>query len=185
MDVQMYLKKINRIPLISETEEADLVKKIEAGNVAAEKLELADEKGRELERAELHRLRCVKQAGDDAKRQLIEANLRLVVKIARRYEDRGIPFDDLIQEGNLGLMKAVEEVECKKESRFSTYAARQVRQAIINVIPNKPRAESAPVYKVANENRFTRIRDELAQLYGREPSTEELALAMGVDVDRI
>ena len=135
----MYLKEIGKVPLLTAAEEIDLAMKIEAGVAATAELEKAEEEGIELERRERRRLTRVEQVGIDAKQQLIEANLRLVVSIAKRYVGRGMLFLDLIQEGNLGLIRAVEKFDYTKGFKFSTYATWWIRQAITRAIADQAR----------------------------------------------
>ena len=137
--VRMYLKEIGKVPLLTAAEEIDLAMKIEAGVAATAELEKAEEEGIELERREKRRLSRVEQVGLDAKQQLIEANLRLVVSIAKRYVGRGMLFLDLIQEGNLGLIRAVEKFDYTKGFKFSTYATWWIRQAITRAIADQAR----------------------------------------------
>ena len=135
--VRMYLKEIGKVPLLTAAEEIDLAMKIEAGVAATEELDRAEDEGIELERREKRRLGRIEQVGIDAKQQLIEANLRLVVSIAKRYVGRGMLFLDLIQEGNLGLIRAVEKFDYTKGFKFSTYATWWIRQAITRAIADQ------------------------------------------------
>ncbi|MCI8305250.1 MAG: sigma-70 family RNA polymerase sigma factor, partial [Enterorhabdus sp.] len=146
--VRMYLKEIGKVPLLTAAEEIDLAMKIEAGVAATEELEKAEEDGIELERREKRRLSRIEQVGLDAKQQLIEANLRLVVSIAKRYVGRGMLFLDLIQEGNLGLIRAVEKFDYTKGFKFSTYATWWIRQAITRAIADQARTIRIPVHMV-------------------------------------
>ena len=140
--VRMYLKEIGKVSLLTAAEEIDLAMKIEAGVAATAELEKAEEEGVELERRERRRLTRVEQVGIDAKQQLIEANLRLVVSIAKRYVGRGMLFLDLIQEGNLGLIRAVEKFDYTKGFKFSTYATWWIRQAITRAIADQARTSA-------------------------------------------
>ena len=183
--VRMYLKEIGKVPLLSAAEEIDLAMKIEAGVAAAAELDKAEEEGRELERREKRRLGRVEQVGIDAKQQLIEANLRLVVSIARRYVGRGMLFLDLIQEGNLGLIRAVEKFDYTKGFKFSTYATWWIRQAITRAIADQARTIRIPVHMVETINKLVRIQRQLLQELGREPTPEEIGKEMGLPAERV
>lgn len=183
--VRMYLKEIGKVPLLSAAEEIDLAMKIEAGVAAAAELDKAEEEGRELERREKRRLGRVEQVGIDAKQQLIEANLRLVVSIAKRYVGRGMLFLDLIQEGNLGLIKAVEKFDSTKGFKFSTYATWWIRQAITRAIADQARTIRIPVHMVETINKVIRVSRQLLQELGHDPSPEEIAKEMNMPVDRV
>ena len=183
--VRMYLKEIGKVPLLTATEEIDLAMKIEAGVEAAEKLEAAEDQGIELERRERRRLSRIEQVGLDAKQQLIEANLRLVVSIAKRYVGRGMLFLDLIQEGNLGLIRAVEKFDYTKGFKFSTYATWWIRQAITRSIADQARTIRIPVHMVETINKLVRIQRQLLQELGREPTPEEIAEEMGLTPERV
>ena len=183
--VRMYLKEIGKVPLLTAAEEIDLAMKIEAGVAAAAELDKAEEEGRELERREKRRLGRVEQVGIDAKQQLIEANLRLVVSIAKRYVGRGMLFLDLIQEGNLGLIRAVEKFDYTKGFKFSTYATWWIRQAITRAIADQARTIRIPVHMVETINKLIRISRQLLQEYGREPTSEEIAKEMGITVEKV
>ena len=183
--VRMYLKEIGKVPLLSAAEEIDLAMKIEAGVAAAAELDKAEEEGRELERREKRRLGRVEQVGIDAKQQLIEANLRLVVSIAKRYVGRGMLFLDLIQEGNLGLIRAVEKFDYTKGFKFSTYATWWIRQAITRAIADQARTIRIPVHMVETINKLVRIQRQLLQELGREPTPEEIGMEMGLPAERV
>lgn len=183
--VRMYLKEIGKVPLLSAAEEIDLAMKIEAGVDATEKLDAAEAEGVELERRERRRLSRIEQVGLDAKQQLIEANLRLVVSIAKRYVGRGMLFLDLIQEGNLGLIRAVEKFDYTKGFKFSTYATWWIRQAITRAIADQARTIRIPVHMVETINKLVRIQRQLLQTLGREPTPEEIAEEMGLTPDRV
>ena len=162
--VRMYLKEIGKVPLLSAAEEIDLAMKIEAGVAAAAELDKAEEEGRELERREKRRLGRVEQVGIDAKQQLIEANLRLVVSIAKRYVGRGMLFLDLIQEGNLGLDPRRREVRLHARAiKFSTYATWWIRQAITRAIADQARTIRIPVHMVETINKLVRVQRQLLQ----------------------
>lgn len=183
--VRMYLKEIGKVSLLTAAEEIDLAMKIEAGVAATEELEKAEEEGIELERRERRRLTRVEQVGLDAKQQLIEANLRLVVSIAKRYVGRGMLFLDLIQEGNLGLIRAVEKFDYTKGFKFSTYATWWIRQAITRAIADQARTIRIPVHMVETINKLVRIQRQLLQSLGREPTPEEIADEMGLTPERV
>ena len=183
--VRMYLKEIGKVPLLTAAEEIDLAMKIEAGVAATAELEKAEEEGIELERRERRRLTRVEQVGIDAKQQLIEANLRLVVSIAKRYVGRGMLFLDLIQEGNLGLIRAVEKVDYTKGFKFSTYATWWIRQAITRAIADQARTIRIPVHMVETINKLVRIQRQLLQELGRDPSPEEIGEKMGLAAERL
>ncbi len=183
--VRMYLKEIGKVPLLTAAEEIDLAMKIEAGVAATEELEKAEADGIELERREKRRLSRIEQVGLDAKQQLIEANLRLVVSIAKRYVGRGMLFLDLIQEGNLGLIRAVEKFDYTKGFKFSTYATWWIRQAITRAIADQARTIRIPVHMVETINKLVRIQRQLLQELGREPTPEEIGEEMGLTAERV
>ena len=183
--VRMYLKEIGKVPLLTAAEEIDLAMKIEAGVAATEELEKAESEGRELERRERRRLGRIEQVGLDAKQQLIEANLRLVVSIAKRYVGRGMLFLDLIQEGNLGLIRAVEKFDYTKGFKFSTYATWWIRQAITRAIADQARTIRIPVHMVETINKLVRIQRQLLQSLGREPTPEEIGKEMDIPAERV
>lgn len=183
--VRMYLKEIGKVSLLTAAEEIDLAMKIEAGVEATEALDKAEEEGVELERRERRRLTRIEQVGLDAKQQLIEANLRLVVSIAKRYVGRGMLFLDLIQEGNLGLIRAVEKFDYTKGFKFSTYATWWIRQAITRAIADQARTIRIPVHMVETINKLVRIQRQLLQTLGREPTPEEIAEEMSLTPERV
>lgn len=183
--VRMYLKEIGKVSLLTAAEEVDLAMKIEAGVEATAALDAAEEEGVELERRERRRLSRIEQVGLDAKQQLIEANLRLVVSIAKRYVGRGMLFLDLIQEGNLGLIRAVEKFDYTKGFKFSTYATWWIRQAITRAIADQARTIRIPVHMVETINKLVRIQRQLLQTLGREPTPEEIAEEMGLTPERV
>ena len=183
--VRMYLKEIGKVPLLTAAEEIDLAMKIEAGVAATEQLEKDDAGEIELDRRERRRLGRIEQLGLDAKQQLIEANLRLVVSIAKRYVGRGMLFLDLIQEGNLGLIRAVEKFDYKKGFKFSTYATWWIRQAITRAIADQARTIRIPVHMVETINKLVRIQRQLLQEKGREPTPEEIGEQMGLTAERV
>ncbi len=183
--VRMYLKEIGKVDLLTASEEVDLAMKIEAGLKATEELERAEDEGIELTRRERRRLTRVEQVGLDAKDQLIEANLRLVVSIAKRYVGRGMLFLDLIQEGNLGLIRAVEKFDYTKGFKFSTYATWWIRQAITRAIADQARTIRIPVHMVETINKLVRIQRQLLQELGREPTPEEIGEQMDMTAERV
>ena len=190
--VRMYLKEIGKVPLLSADEEIELAQNMEDGAVATEKINVL--KGRldgasEEEKAEIKQeiktLQRDVDKGADAKKRLAEANLRLVVSIAKRYVGRGMLFLDLIQEGNLGLIKAVEKFDYKKGYKFSTYATWWIRQAITRAIADQARTIRIPVHMVETINKLIRVSRQLLQELGREPSPEEIAKEMSMPVERV
>ena len=183
--VRMYLKEIGKVPLLTAAEEIDLAMKIEAGVAAGEQLEKADAGEIELERRDLRRLTRIEEVGFDAKQQLIEANLRLVVSIAKRSVGRGMLFLDLIQEGNLGLIRAVEKFDYRKGFKFSTYATWWIRQAITRAIADQARTIRIPVHMVETINKLVRIQRQLLQELGREPTPKEIGDVMGLPEERV
>ncbi len=183
--VRMYLKEIGKVSLLTAAEEIDLAMKIEAGVAATAELDKAEEEGRELDRREKRRLGRIEQVGLDAKQQLIEANLRLVVSIAKRYVGRGMLFLDLIQEGNLGLIRAVEKFDYTKGFKFSTYATWWIRQAITRAIADQARTIRIPVHMVETINKLVRIQRQLLQELGREPTPEEIGEKMDLTAERV
>ncbi len=179
--VRMYLKEIGKVPLLTAEEEVDLAKRIEAGLFSSEKLatgkKLNDKMRRDLE--------WIERDGQLAKKKLVEANLRLVVSIAKRYVGRGMLFLDLIQEGNLGLIRAVEKFDYTKGYKFSTYATWWIRQAITRAIADQARTIRIPVHMVETINKLIRIQRQLLQDLGREPMPEEIAKEMDLTPDKV
>jgi len=179
--VRMYLKEIGKVPLLTAEEEVDLAKRIEAGLFASEKLtttkRIAERTKRDFE--------AIERDGQIAKKKLVEANLRLVVSIAKRYVGRGMLFLDLIQEGNLGLIRAVEKFDYTKGYKFSTYATWWIRQAITRAIADQARTIRIPVHMVETINKLIRIQRQLLQDLGREPSPEEIAKEMDLTPEKV
>ena len=183
--VRMYLKEIGKVDLLTASEEVHLAMKIEAGTKATQQLEAAENGDIELSRAEQRRLMRIEQVGLEAKQALISANLRLTVSIAKRYVGRGMLFLDLIQEGNLGLIRAVEKFDYTKGFKFSTYATWWIRQAITRAIADQARTIRIPVHMVETINKLVRVQRQLLQDLGREPTVEEIAAEMGISADRV
>jgi RNA polymerase primary sigma factor len=179
--VRMYLQEIGRVPLLSAEEEVDLAKRFEAGLTATGWLGTAQamdvERRRQLQRIE--------RAGQLAKRRLVESNLRLVVSIAKRYAGRGLVLLDLIQEGNLGLIRAVEKFDHRRGYKFSTYATWWIRQAITRAIADQARTIRVPVHMVELINRCIRVQRELLQEHGREPTAEEIGDVLDLHPDKV
>jgi RNA polymerase primary sigma factor len=179
--VRMYLKEIGKVPLLTGAQEVFLAKRIEAGSDADKALsgngELGSARVRELEE--------LRSDGLEAKKRLAEANLRLVVSIAKRYMGRGMQFLDLIQEGNLGLIRGVEKYDYRKGFKFSTYATWWIRQAVTRAIADQARTIRVPVHMVENINRLARVELRLLQEQGREPTTEELAEEMDLSLEKV
>ncbi|MCW2726088.1 MAG: polymerase subunit sigma-70, partial [Frankiales bacterium] len=168
--VRMYLKEIGKVALLTAEEEVDLAKRIEAGLFASEKLVTSVQMAAALRRD----YEAIEYDGSIAKRKLVEANLRLVVSIAKRYVGRGMLFLDLIQEGNLGLIRAVEKFDYTKGYKFSTYATWWIRQAITRAIADQARTIRIPVHMVETINKLIRVQRQLLQDLGREPTPEEV-----------
>lgn len=207
--VRMYLKEIGKVPLLSADEEIGLAKTIAAGNEAKAKIiawemangkevetvlddedpvgeiEVQPEDIQSLTEEDLQKLRAIVKSGETAKQKLAEANLRLVVSIAKRYAGRGMLFLDLIQEGNLGLIKAVEKFDYTKGYKFSTYATWWIRQAITRAIADQARTIRIPVHMVETINKVIRVSRQLLQELGHDPSPEDISAEMGISVDKV
>jgi RNA polymerase primary sigma factor len=183
--VRAYLKQIGKVPLLNAEQEVELAKRIEAGLYAAERLRQAEEEGLQLTRDMQRDLLWVSRDGERAKNHLLEANLRLVVSLAKRYTGRGMAFLDLIQEGNLGLIRAVEKFDYTKGYKFSTYATWWIRQAITRAMADQARTIRIPVHMVEVINKLGRIQRELLQDLGREPTPEELAKEMDITPEKV
>jgi RNA polymerase primary sigma factor len=179
--VRMYLKEIGRVNLLTAEGERQLAKRIEDGVAAGERLRNEPD----LPDAERRRLERIRNDGEVARAQLIQANLRLVVSIAKRYVGRGMLFLDLIQEGNLGLMRAVEKFDYTKGFKFSTYATWWIRQAITRAIADQARTIRIPVHMVESMNRVMRIQRQMTQELEREPTVDELAEKTGLSPERV
>ncbi len=183
--VRMYLKEIGKVNLLSSDEEIELAQAMGAGAAAKQQLAELQKAGEEIPddvRAELNR--AIKK-GERAKQRLAEANLRLVVSIAKRYVGRGMQFLDLIQEGNLGLIKAVEKFDYTKGYKFSTYATWWIRQAITRAIADQARTIRIPVHMVETINKVIRVSRQLLQELGHDPTPEEIAEEMSMPVERV
>jgi RNA polymerase primary sigma factor len=183
--VRAYLKQIGKVPLLNAEQEVELAKRIEAGLYAAERLRAAEEGEVELSREMIRDLTWISRDGERAKNHLLEANLRLVVSLAKRYTGRGMAFLDLIQEGNLGLIRAVEKFDYTKGYKFSTYATWWIRQAITRAMADQARTIRIPVHMVEVINKLGRIQRELLQDLGREPTPEELAKEMDITPEKV
>ncbi|RJQ82325.1 sigma-70 family RNA polymerase sigma factor [Pseudonocardiaceae bacterium YIM PH 21723] len=179
--VRVYLNGIGKTELLSAQQEVDLARRIEAGVFAAHKLD-TDSTLRDADRTDL---RMLVRDGHRAKNHLLEANLRLVVSLAKRYSGRGMPLLDLIQEGNLGLIRAVEKFDYTKGFKFSTYATWWIRQAITRGMADQSRTIRLPVHLVEQVNKLARMKRELHQQLGREATHEELAEASGIAEEKI
>ena len=183
--VRMYLKEIGKVPLLSADEEIALATRMNAKNDAEARIKAAEESGETIPEEEMAALKKTIKDGEKAKQKLAEANLRLVVSIAKRYVGRGMLFLDLIQEGNLGLIKAVEKFNYTKGFKFSTYATWWIRQAITRAIADQARTIRIPVHMVETINKLIRVSRQLLQEKGREPQPEEVAEAMGISVEKV
>jgi len=179
--VRIYLREIGRVPLLTAEDEVELAKAIEAGLFAEEKLA----GGFPMLGAIYGDLELLVGEGIKAKQRLIEANLRLVVSIAKRYIGRGLVFLDLIQEGNLGLIRAVEKFDYTRGYKFSTYATWWIRQAITRAIADQARTIRVPVHMVETINKLARVQRQLHQELGREATTDEIAAEMGLEPERV
>jgi RNA polymerase primary sigma factor len=180
--VRMYLKEIGRVALLTAQQEVELAKRIEQGVLATERIESS---ANGLSPEDREQLRWLQFDGHRAKRHLVEANLRLVVSIAKRYVGRGMAFLDLIQEGNLGLIRAVEKFDYTKGYKFSTYATWWIRQAITRAIADQARTIRIPVHMVETINKLVRIQRQLLQDLGREPTADEIAKHMEMSSEKV
>ena len=179
--VRVYLREIGRVPLLTAAQEVELARRVEAGVFAAERLGLDSQLPRRLTAD----LLSIAGDGHRAKQQIIEANLRLVVSIAKRYAGRGLPFLDLIQEGNLGLIRAVEKFDYTKGYKFSTYASWWIRQAVSRAVADQARTIRIPVHMVETVNRILRTQRMLVQTLGREPTAAEIAERVDLPAERV
>ncbi|KDO96404.1 RNA polymerase sigma factor [Mycobacterium avium subsp. hominissuis 3388] len=183
--VRAYLKQIGKVALLNAEEEVELAKRIEAGLYATQLMSEMAERGEKLPAAQRRDMMWICRDGDRAKNHLLEANLRLVVSLAKRYTGRGMAFLDLIQEGNLGLIRAVEKFDYTKGYKFSTYATWWIRQAITRAMADQARTIRIPVHMVEVINKLGRIQRELLQDLGREPTPEELAKEMDITPEKV
>ncbi|OBB63699.1 RNA polymerase sigma factor [Mycobacterium sp. 852014-50255_SCH5639931] len=183
--VRAYLKQIGKVALLNAEEEVELAKRIEAGLYATQLMAEMAERGDKLPAAQRRDMMWICRDGDRAKNHLLEANLRLVVSLAKRYTGRGMAFLDLIQEGNLGLIRAVEKFDYTKGYKFSTYATWWIRQAITRAMADQARTIRIPVHMVEVINKLGRIQRELLQDLGREPTPEELAKEMDITPEKV
>ncbi len=183
--VRMYLKEIGKVPLLKPEQELDLAMGMSAGNEAQAILDDAEKNGEELPEDVVAELKKQIKHGEKCKQDLAEANLRLVVSIAKRYVGRGMLFLDLIQEGNLGLIKAVEKFDYTKGYKFSTYATWWIRQAITRAIADQARTIRIPVHMVETINKVIRVSRQLLQELGHDPTPEEIAEEMDMDVNKV
>jgi RNA polymerase primary sigma factor len=181
--VRMYLKEIGKVSLLTAAEEVTLAKRLEAGMQAAERLEAQADEGMSAE--QLANEQAIVEDGELAKRHLTEANLRLVVSIAKRYVGRGMALLDLVQEGNLGLIRAVEKFDYTKGFKFSTYATWWIRQAITRAIADQARTIRIPVHMVETMNKVLRVQRAMLQELGREPTVEEVANKVDMTPDKV
>nr|WP_203719853.1 RNA polymerase sigma factor [Streptomyces anulatus] len=179
--VKDYLKQIGKVPLLNAEQEVELAKRIEAGLFAEDKLANADKLAPKLKRE----LEIIAEDGRRAKNHLLEANLRLVVSLAKRYTGRGMLFLDLIQEGNLGLIRAVEKFDYTKGYKFSTYATWWIRQAITRAMADQARTIRIPVHMVEVINKLARVQRQMLQDLGREPTPEELAKELDMTPEKV
>ena len=179
--VRMYLKDIGKVPLLTADQEKQLAQRLEAGVLAAERLSREHDFRPEV----AANLMAIATDGDFAKKELIEANLRLVVSIAKRYVNRGMALLDLVQEGNLGLIRAVEKFDYTKGFKFSTYATWWIRQAITRAIADQARTIRIPVHMVETMNKVLRVQRQMLQELGREPTVEEVAEKVDLSPERV
>ena len=183
--VRMYLKEIGKVNLLTSEEEVELAQAMPAGNAAQEQLDELKASGEEIPEELRRELEKTIKKGEKARQRLAEANLRLVVSIAKRYVGRGMQFLDLIQEGNLGLIKAVEKFDYVKGFKFSTYATWWIRQAITRAIADQARTIRIPVHMVETINKVIRVSRQLLQELGHDPSAEEIAEEMNMPAERV
>jgi len=183
--VRAYLTEIGRTPLLDAAQEVELAKRIEAGLYADERVRQHDAGEIELDDRMRADLRVIGRQGREAKAHMLRANLRLVVSVAKKHSHRGLPFLDVVQEGNLGLIRAVEKFDYVKGYKFSTYAMWWIRQAISRGLAEQARTIRLPVHVAEDVNKLGRISRDLSQDLGREPTLDELAAAMELPVDRV
>jgi RNA polymerase primary sigma factor len=183
--VRAYLKQIGRVALLSAEQEVELARRIEAGLFASQRLATMTDADKTSDPTMYRDLRMIVRSGERAKDQVVEANLRLVVSLAKRYTGRGMPFLDLIQEGNLGLIRAVEKFDYTKGYKFSTYATWWIRQAITRAMADQARTIRIPVHIVEVINQLGKIQRELLRDLGREPTPQELAKELGITPEKV
>jgi RNA polymerase primary sigma factor len=183
--VRMYLKEIGQIPLLNQEEEQRYAIAVSNGRYAKEQLDEIKQGLLELPEEDIEELRRALEKAQYSKNKLVEANYRLVVSIAKRYVGRGLLFLDLIQEGNMGLMRAVDKFDYEKGFKFSTYATWWIRQAITRAVADQARTIRIPVHMVETINKMIRIQRQLIQDLGREPSLEEIAQKMGITPEKV
>ncbi len=183
--VRMYLKEIGQIPLLNQEQEQDYAIKVSNGRYAKEQLDMVKTGELELSEQDQQELRDIMDLAQYSKNKLVEANYRLVVSIAKRYVGRGLLFLDLIQEGNMGLMRAVDKFDYEKGFKFSTYATWWIRQAITRAVADQARTIRIPVHMVETINKMIRIQRQLIQDLGRDPSIEEIAEKMGITPEKV
>ncbi len=179
--VRMYLREIGKVPLLNAAQEVELSKRVEAGLFAEHKLDTDPDLAPDLR----HDLQTLVRDGHAAKQQLVSANLRLVVSVAKKYSGRGMTLLDLVQEGNLGLIRAVEKFDYAKGYKFSTYATWWIRQAIGRALADQARTIRIPVHVVEQINKITRLQRQLVSTLGREPTDEELALELDMPIEQV
>ncbi|MGQ9598659.1 MAG: RNA polymerase sigma factor RpoD [Anaerolineae bacterium] len=179
--ISLYLKEIGRIPLLTAEQEVALAKRMEAGRMAKRRLS----KDGRLSAEERERLRELVKDGKAAQEHLIKANSRLVVSVAKKYVGRGVPFLDLIQEGNIGLIRAVKKFDYRRGYKFSTYATWWIRQAVTRAIADQGRTIRVPVHMYEQINRLARVSRQLVQELGRDPTVEEIAEELGVNPKKV
>jgi RNA polymerase primary sigma factor len=183
--VRVYLKQIGKVALLNAEQEVKLAKRIEAGLYAAERVRRSEGSNYRLSPQLRRDLSWIVRDGERAKNHLLEANLRLVVSLAKRYTGRGMPFLDLIQEGNIGLIRAMEKFDYTKGYKFSTYGTWWIRQAITRAMADQARTIRIPVHQAEVINKLGHLKRELLQYLGREPTTEELAKEMDISAEKV
>ncbi len=183
--VRMYLQEIGRVNLLTAQQEVELAMAVEAGKKAEGKLAAIEESGEEATMEDQIILKRARRKGEDAEKRLVEANLRLVVSIAKKYVGRGMPLLDLIQEGNLGLMRAVEKFDYRKGFKFSTYATWWIRQAVTRSLADQARTIRVPVHMVETINKLAQVQRQMLQELGREPTIEEIGKELEVEPQKV
>ena len=179
--ISLYLKEIGRIPLLTAEQEVELSKRMEAGRTARRRLN----KDGQLDLDERQKLKAVMRDGKAAQEHLVKANSRLVVSVAKKYVGRGVPFLDLIQEGNIGLIRAVKKFDYRRGYKFSTYATWWIRQAVTRAIADQGRTIRVPVHMYEQINRLARVSRSLVQELGRDPTTDEIAVELGISSKKV